>query len=58
MHAEPSKRQRVHGPFTSTECEACEVPYLLGSIGAGRLAAGLVKLAVDGPARLVLLTST
>ena len=31
---------------------------LLGSIGAGRLAAGLVKLAVDGPARLVLLTST
>ena len=32
--------------------------YMLGSIGAGRLAAGLVELAVDGPARLVWLTST
>ncbi len=31
---------------------------MLGSIGAGRLAAGLVELAVDGPARLVWLTST
>ena len=31
---------------------------MLGSIGAGRLAAGLVMLAVDDPARLVLLTST
>ena len=31
---------------------------VLGSIGAGRLAAGLVELAVDGPARLVWLTST
>ena len=40
---------------------ACMVRVLgevLGSIGAGRLAAGLVELAVDGPARLVWLTST
>ncbi len=30
---------------------------VLGGIGAGRLAAGLVELAVDGPARLVWLVS-
>jgi hypothetical protein len=32
--------------------------FKLGGIGARRLAAGLVELAVNGPARLVLLTST
>ena len=41
-------------------CYSCTPGFatMLGSIGAGRLAAGLVELAVDGPARLVWLTST
>jgi len=49
----PSRELCCRGP-----CKPEGPGGLLGSIGAGRLAAGLVELAVDGPARLVWLTST